>query len=161
VTFRRISTCIPASLPVYLAVCLAVFLPMLAAPQAASATPNIAMDSAVFVERTQTGNLRSLEPASRLTRGERVVTVLNWHRMGGDGGFTIINPLPRAVAYQASASEDEEVSVDGGKNWGRLGALRIGSRVATPEDVTHVRWRITPALARLGNGRIAYSGIVR
>jgi hypothetical protein len=35
----------------------------------------------------------------------------------------------------------------------------MGSRFATPEDVTHVRWRIAaPGGAR---GQIAYSGIVR
>jgi hypothetical protein len=53
------------------------------------------------------------------------------------------------------------VSVDGGKTWGKLGKLRIGSRLATPEDVTHVRWRISAAHAALGRGDIAYSGIVR
>lgn len=141
-------------------------LPLLASallimPQVASASPNVAMDSAVFVERIQPGDLRSLEPASRLTRGERVVTVLNWHYLGGDGGFTITNSLPRAIAYQASAHDDEEVSVDGGKSWGRLGELRIGSRLATPEDVTHVRWRVSATRARQGAGLIAYSGIVR
>lgn len=145
--------------------CLAAMLPTLAAPQTAFATPRIAMDSAVFVERAHAGDRRRLEPVGQLARGDRVVTVLNWHRMGGNnganGGFTITNPLPRSVAYQASAHEDEEVSVDGGKSWGKLGALRIGTRLATPEDVTHVRWHVSPALAQLGNGSIAYSGIVR
>ena len=127
----------------------------------ALATPNIATDSAVFVERAQPGNMRRLEPASRLSRGDRVITIVSWYRMGGDGGFTITNPLPRAVAYQASAREDEEVSVDGGRSWGRLGALHIGQRLATPEDVTHIRWRIPAGAALRGKGPIAYSRIVR
>ncbi len=133
----------------------------LSIPAVAQATPAVALDSAVFVERTESGNARSLEPASRVARGDRVVTIVTWYRMGGDGGFTVTNPLPRSVAYQASARDDEEVSVDGGRSWGRLGTLRLGSRLASPEDVTHVRWRVSATRAAQGKGQIAYSGIVR
>ena len=133
----------------------------LALPVAATAQASVATDSAVFVERTQAGNVRSLEPAARLSRGERVVTVVTWYRMGGDGGFTITNPLPRAIAYQASARDDQEVSVDGGRTWGHLGELRRAGRIATPEDVTHMRWRVARGTAAKGRGQIAYSGIVR
>lgn len=128
---------------------------------AALAEAPVALDSAVFVERLSENNVRSLEPATRLNRGDRVVTVVSWQRLGrasAPNGFILVNPLPRAIAYQASAREQEEVSVDGGRSWGRIGALRIGSRLATPEDVTHVRWRLP---AKAGSGRIAYSGIVR
>ena len=133
----------------------------LASAPSASAQPNVAMDSAVFVEKAMPGNLRSLEPVSRLSRGDRVVTVVTWYRMGGDGGFVITNPLPRSISYEGSARDDQEVSVDGGRNWGRLGELRIAGRIATPEDVTHMRWRISPGNAAQGRGQIAYSGIVR
>lgn len=124
-------------------------------------TPTVALDSAVYVERIQKDNVRSLEPADRMSRGDRVVTVVTWYKMGGDGGFTVTNPLPRAIAYQASARDDEQVSVDGGRSWGKIGALRIGDRLASPEDVTHVRWRVPASRAARGRGLIAYSGIVR
>jgi hypothetical protein len=127
----------------------------------ALANPGVALDSAVFVERTEPGNVRNLEPASRLSRGDRVVTIVSWRRDAGNGGFTLINPLPRAVAYQASARDDEQVSVDGGRTWGRLGELRLGERFATAEDVTHLRWRVPAGQAAARVGRIAYSGIVR
>jgi hypothetical protein len=130
-------------------------------PTIAAAQPAVATDSAVFVERTRGNDQRSLEPADRLNRGDRVVTVVSWYRMGGDGSFTITNPLPRAIAYQASARDDQEVSVDGGRTWGKLGELRVGNRLATPEDVTHMRWRIPAMNAARGQGQIAYSGIVR
>lgn len=127
----------------------------------AKASPAVALDSAVFVERVTPDAGRMLEPASELSRGDRVVYVVRWYRMGGDGGFTVINPLPRSVQFQGSANGDEEVSIDGGKTWGKLALLRIGSRIATPEDVTHVRWRVDPRTAARGQGRIAYSAIVR
>ncbi|MDE2403370.1 MAG: hypothetical protein KGM17_01475 [Sphingomonadales bacterium] len=136
--------------------------PLFATP--ALAAPAVSVDSAVFVERTRLHHgetVRSLEPAARLSRGDRVVTVVNWYRLGGNGGFVVTNALPAGLAYQQSAEPSEEVSVDGGRNWGQLGALRIGGRTATPEDVTHVRWRVSPTQAMAGAGRIAYAGFVR
>lgn len=126
---------------------------------------SVAFDSAIYVERAN-GLTRSVRQAERLSRGDRVVTILTWQKQSGandkgGGGFTLTNPVPRKVAYQGSTREDEEVSVDGGRTWGRLGELVVGSRLATSEDVTHVRWHVAPGQAARGQGRIAYSGIVR
>lgn len=127
-----------------------------------SAQAPVTFDSAVYVEHMKPGDVRRLEPADRLSRGARVVTIVSWRKNGGgNGGFTVTNPMPRAIAYQNSASDETEVSADGGRTWGKLGALRVGNRFATPEDVTHVRWRIAPHRAAQGSGQIAYSGIVR
>ena len=133
----------------------------LAAPAAAIAAPLIALDSAVFVERVQPGKGRLLQPVSSLRRGDRVVYVVSWYKMGGQGAFTVTNPLPRSVYYQGSADGTEQVSIDGGRHWGKLDALRIGARIATPEDVTHVRWHISAGEASRGSGEITYSAIVR
>ncbi|MBS0481012.1 MAG: hypothetical protein JSR96_02465 [Proteobacteria bacterium] len=130
-------------------------------PGIAAAKATVALDSSVFVERSSQRSGRLLEPAVRLNRGDRVVYVLSWTRAAGSGGFTVTNPLPRSVYYQDSASEDAEVSIDGGRTWGTLNALRIHGRPATPEDVTHVRWRVAASQAAQGSGQIAYSAIVR
>ena len=127
----------------------------------AQASPNVTLDSAVYVERAQAGDIRTLEPASQLSRGDRIITVVTWSLNSGNGGFSVTNPLPRGIYYQGSADGDEQVSVDGGHNWGRLGLLHIGSRLATPEDVTHLRWHVPASRALEGKGNIAYSGIVR
>jgi len=131
-------------------------------PAQAREGPAVTTQSAVYVERVEPGSARRLEPVSHLSRGDRVVTVLTWQwQSGEERGFIITNPLPASLAYQRSTSDAQEVSVDGGRTWGHIGNLRIGSRFATPEDVTHVRWRITASRAMQGRGQIAYAGIVR
>ena len=131
----------------------------LAAP--AIAAPLIALDSAVYVEKALPGKGHMLQPAAQLNHGDRVVYVVSWYRMGGSGAFTVTNPLPRSVWYQGSADGSEEVSLDGGKTWGKLEQLRVANRMATPEDVTQVRWHVPAADAARGAGEITYSAIVR
>ena len=139
---------------VSLAVCLCLAAPAIAAPL-------VAIDSAVYVERALPGKGRMLQPASQLRHGDRVIYVVSWTRMGGAGSFTVSNPLPRSVYYQGSADGGEEVSLDGGRTWGKLDQMRLGGRMATPEDVTNVRWHIPANEAARGAGEITYSAIVR
>ena len=118
----------------------------------------------VFVERFEPApggrRARILERADALHPGDRLVFVVSWS--GGDRqGFTVVNPVPRSVAYQAGlGTPSEDVSVDGGHAWGPLGALMVhdgeGWRHALPGDVTHVRWRVPG-----GTGQITYRGTVR
>ncbi|MEO5597617.1 MAG: hypothetical protein ABIQ66_03260 [Novosphingobium sp.] len=132
-------------------------LPNTAALAAQTPSMAVSLESAIYVEKSNSAS-RTLQPASQLSPGDRVVTILTWHKSGAGNRFTLTNPLPRSVYYQGSARDDEEVSVDGGHTWGQLGTLRLAERLATPEDVTHVRWRISAAAP---SGRVAYSAIVR
>ena len=138
------------------------------APLAQAAPVTIA--NTVFVEREVAigdgSSAKVLEPARTLRRGDRLVYVVSWRAPQARGGhLTITNPLPRTIAYERSADGDEDVSIDGGRSWGKLDALRVrdGSvwRYATPQDVTHVRWNVPPQLALAGSGRLTWSGIVR
>lgn len=127
----------------------------------AQGTPAVTTDSSVYIERVAPDATRRLEPARQLTRGDRIITVLRWYRLGGDGGFVITNPLPASLAYQKGTGDNEEVSVDRGRTWGQLENLRIGARAATADDVTHIRWRIPSTSAARGRGEFAYAGLVR
>lgn len=140
----------------------------LVAPVAAAAAP-VQFASDVFVERfapAPGGRVaRVLERADRLLPGDRVIFVVNW-KASAAREFTVTNPMPRAVSFQASADDGTEVSVDGGRSWGQLDSLVVrGSdgrvRHAVPEDVTHLRWRVPGAIAALGTGRMTYRGVVR
>jgi len=118
----------------------------------------------VFVERFEPApggrRARILERADALHPGDRLVFVVSWTG-GNPQGFTVVNPVPRTVVFQAgTGAETEDVSADGGRTWGALGTLMIhdndGWRHALPGDVTHVRWRVPG-----GTGQITYRGTVR
>lgn len=116
---------------------------------------------AVYVERIANApggeRVRTIEPADELQRGDKVVLVVEWR---GREPAMVSSAVPRPLAFQRSSSDAVEVSVDGGRNWGRLGAMRIedrdGRRLASPEDVTHLRWR-----SAAGETKLTYSAIVR
>jgi uncharacterized repeat protein (TIGR01451 family) len=78
--------------------------------------------------------------------------------------FVVTNPIPAGVALAPLGSEKLEVSVDGGKTWGRLAALSVsdaaGPRSAQAGDVTHIRW-ILPVLAPGASGTLTYNALVR
>lgn len=134
----------------------------MAATAPAFAASEIAIRSAVFVEREESGAGRSIERASILSRGQRVVTILNWQAPPNGGSFTVMTRMPASLSFERSSSGNEEVSVDGGRSWGRIGELRVrdrdGWRLAGPDDITHLRWRMN---GRAQQGRITYSARVR
>ncbi len=123
----------------------------------AAAESAVDIDRSVYVERRGDG-VRELEPATTLKKGDKVVLVLEWRAAPRGRGFTVESAVPRPLAFQRAGSDAVEVSTDNGRSWGRLGKLRIGQRVASAEDVTHLRMRI---LASAPAGRMTYSAIVR
>jgi hypothetical protein len=143
---------------------------MLAA--AISATPatagdSVSTDSAVFIETAAASggrDARTLSQADHLRRGDRVVLLVNW-QSNDRKGFTITSEVPAHLAFRESASQIQNVSVDGGRNWGLLGQLTMrdhyGERIARPADVTHLRWHVSARDAVGKHGSIAYSATVR
>ncbi|WP_421846953.1 hypothetical protein [Novosphingobium sp.] len=138
-------------------------------PAAAHAAGGLHFASDVFIERFQPApggrTARILERADQLRPGDRVIFVVNWSGRK-EGGFTVTNPLPRAIAFAGATDETQEVSVDGGRTWGALEDLTVlGSngrpRPAHAEDVTHLRWRIPTPQALAGTGQMTWRGVVR
>jgi hypothetical protein len=127
---------------------------------AAAAQGAIDINRSVYVERAS-GNARALEPASSLKPGDKVVLVMEWRAADARKGFTVQSAVPRDLAFQRAGSDSVEVSIDGGRSWGQLGAMRVGSRLASVEDVTNLRWRLPPAAAAQGRGMLTWSAIVR
>ena len=110
----------------------------------------------------------SLAPARRVVPGDRLTFVVTYRNTGGAAlsDLAIVNPVPDAVAFRAAAngSPAPEVSVDG-RIFAPLATLRVtgpeGTRAATPDDVTHVRWRLARLLTAGGEGRLAYQAVLK
>jgi len=148
------------------------FIAALLAPAAAIAADNVALDSAIFVERSISGpdgKLRVVREEPKLvTPGDKLVFVLSYRNAGNApaDSFVVTNPIPASVSFVSSDSNGAEYSVDGGKNWGLLPALKVraadGSlHPAAPSDITHVRWAFATAIPAGGGGKLSFRGIVR
>jgi len=118
---------------------------LIAAPLQAQSRP-VAIDSAVFVERSD-GGARTVEEARSFRKGERVVTVLSWE--APRGRYTVTSAVPPRLQFRGASADAVDVSTDGGRSWRAIEATR-------PETVTHLRWQIGN-----GPGRLIYSAIVR
>ncbi len=142
---------------------LAIGLAALAAT-AVAAQPNIAIERSVYIEQEEKQNgriVRALQPATTLQKGDRVVLMLRWRSPGRGKDFVMSSRLPRDLAFRRSGGQNAKVSIDGGRNWGKLNTLRIGNRRATPEDVTHLRWHVSDADAAIGRGAVSFAAVVR
>ncbi|MEP2235385.1 MAG: hypothetical protein ABJM58_05350 [Alteripontixanthobacter sp.] len=130
----------------------------------------LSISRAVYIENraesSAAGTVRAIEPASTLQKGDRVVLLVEWNAASPGlqqtaRGYLVSSEVPRHLAFQQSSHDTLEISADGGRSWGRLGTLRIASRLASPEDATHLRWSVAPSRLAKGRGRIAYSALVR
>jgi uncharacterized repeat protein (TIGR01451 family) len=144
----------------------------LLAPGAVFAADSVALSSMVFVEKTiadSDGKAKvTLHEPKVVTPGDRLIFILNYQNRGSAAAnnFVVTNPLPNAVAYQGTADSSAEVSIDGGKIWGRLAELKAPDganrwRSARPEDVTHVRWTMKQAIPAGAQGKLSFRGVVR
>ncbi len=145
--------------------------PALAKPAAASGPLEIT--SSMMIESRSAaadGTTRvSLVKPTRVAPGDRIVFVLAYHNVGTQplSNVVLANPLPRAIAYRgvSPGSPAPEVSVDG-QTYGALASLRVraldgSTRPATPDDVTHLRWRIASPLAAGSQGQFAFQAVLK
>lgn len=148
------------------------FIVAMLASTAAVAADKVALDSKVFVERqvaAADGKMKIVrEDPKMVVPGERLLFILNYKNEGAAPAdkFVVTNPIPQSVSFVASDSAGLDVSVDGGKNWGRLAALKVkaadGSlRAAAAADVTHVRWIFAKPIPVGGSGSLSFQGLVR
>ena len=148
-----------------------IFVIALLAPSLALAANSVTLSSAVFLEKTiadSSGHARIvLEEPQSVTPGDQLVFILNYRNAGNApaSDFIVTNPLPAAVAYSGSR-DSAQVSIDGGRSWGTLLALKVREsdgrwRNAMPEDVTHVRWALKHTIAAGAQGKLSFRGVVR
>lgn len=138
---------------------------------AQDAAPAVTVDGDIKTEKTVTDaggktRIELVEPASFLP-GDRLIFGQNYKNTSAEvvTNFVITNPLPAAVHLAPDADPALELSVDGGKSWGKLAGLSVTNsdgttRPATQADVTHVRW-VLATIAPGASGRVAFPVIIR
>ncbi len=132
----------------------------------------IQLSSDIFVEkeekRADGKSSVKLAPPKVILPGDQLVFVVNYKNTGTlpATGFTVTNPIPNAIAFSGTSDGAEQVSIDGGKSWGKLSQLRIktangGTRPALMTDVTHIKWNVSQPLAAGSTGKLIFRGVVK
>ena len=145
----------------------------LAAPAAANAAgaEAVQLTTKILVEHVRKAAdgkpTKVVEEAKRVVPGEALVFTFSYRNVGAKPatGFVITDPLPANVAFAGGETAGAVYSVDGGKSWGPLAALRVpngkgGVRPATSADVNGIRWSF-PAIPPGGSGQVIFRGLVK
>jgi uncharacterized repeat protein (TIGR01451 family) len=147
----------------------AILLTVCAVPAAAAAQERpIRLQSDVkLVRQAQQGEAPELVAPEGVVPGDMLVFTTSYRNEGASAvsNFVIVNPVPSDLVLTDEAAAATEVSVDGGKQWGRLADLKIVNedgeeRPATIEDVTHMRW-LFASVAPSATGEVKFSARVR
>lgn len=142
----------------------------LTAPSLALAANELAVVNEISVEKTVpagAGKTRVvLVPAKSGPPGSRLVFSTSYRNQSAQviRGFTIAGPALSNVSFDGLLTPGE-VSIDGGKTWGTLMALKVRSstgalRPAQNTDVTNVRLSVAVA-APGASGKLSYRVIVK
>lgn len=141
---------------------------------AANPQADIKIDSSIKVERTEiteTGESVTtlLDPATvEVIPGDRLLFTNSYRNIGQNAvtGFVVNNPVHDAVTFVEVLEDWALVSVDGGRNFGKLAELSVAEattdmRPAMASDVTHIRWIMPSPIAPGASGELRFRGIVK
>lgn len=140
--------------------------PALAAP----APGQVGLRGDVKVEKTVSENgveKKVLADTSVVVPGDHLVFSTYYVNNGNEAvqNFVVTSALSAAVVLTPESAAALDLSVDGGKTFGKLDGLTVddgkgGRRAAVAADATHVRWTI-PAIAPRQDGKVEFHAIVR
>jgi uncharacterized repeat protein (TIGR01451 family) len=144
-----------------------------------AANNSVVLSSEAVIERTEIGadgKERTVAKAPKdviVVPGDRVVFTLKYANNSAEpaNGFRATNPMPGPVQFVSAFESWADVSVDGGKSWGKLDELKVSKpkadgtgselRPAAAEDVTHVRWVFADAIPAGAKGSVSFRGLIK
>ncbi len=109
---------------------------------------------------------RKTVPAATVVPGTEVHYVITYRNTGDKpaDSVAITNPVPAELEYVSvrGPAPANQVSVDGGKQYGELASLYVTDadgkpRPAQAADVTHVRWMLNGALPPGNGGAVSFN----
>lgn len=104
-------------------------------------------------------------PAATVVPGGEVFYVITYRNTGDKAAdnVAITNPVPAELEFVAvlGPAPVNQVSVDGGKQYGALATLSVIDAAGKPRpaqaaDVTHVRWMLSTALQPGADGKVSF-----
>ncbi len=113
---------------------------------------------------------RQTVPAATVVPGTEVFYVITYRNTGDQPAdkVAITNAMPAELEYVAvlGPAPANQVSVDGGKQYGALASLSVTGadgkpRPAQAADVTHVRWVLGTALPPGDGGKVSFKARLR
>jgi len=146
----------------------------LAGPVLAAESPVALSSEPIMLDKITTvgGQVRHnvVNPAithDKVVPGSHLVVVTDYHSTSDKplDHFVVTNPLPAALMLSDDGFGGFDVSVDGGKTFGKLATLSVtdakgGLRAAEASDVTTLRW-VIPQIAPGASGKLEYHALVR
>ena len=130
----------------------------------------VSLDSTIKLDKvvTDKGQIHhEIVSPEKVVPGNHLVFLTNYRNAGDKpfDNFVVTNPVPSAVALESADNTRFDVSIDGGKTWGKLSQLTVTKPGASPRaaqgsDVTHVRWVIA-SIAPGESGTLEYHAVVR
>ncbi|MBU6266307.1 MAG: hypothetical protein KGN34_02120 [Sphingomonadales bacterium] len=140
----------------------------LATPALAAGDVSLASDVKVDRIVVEDGKERHvLAPVAKALPGEMLVFTTRYSNTAAKpvDHFVLTNPIPAAVRLSDDGFGSFDVSVDGGRTYGKLASLTVSdtrgvTRPAQAADVTHLRWVIA-TIAPGAGGVLEYHGTVR
>jgi len=127
-------------------------------PSTAWAAPQINMTLTAEKEMTIEENGQQVTrrvPATEIAPGEVLIYTINYENSGDETATNVMinNPIPEGSVYRPDEiSDNMDFSIDGGKTYKKPALLTYEvtladgtseARIASPENYTHVRWRIS------------------
>ena len=144
---------------------------LVASPVLALAAPGaVALDSSIKLDKITTVNGQTTHEfvaPQKVVPGNHLLFVTQYRNTSDKpvDHFVVTNPVPSPVELESVGADNFEVSVDGGKSWGKLAQLTVtkpgaAMRAAQDADVTTVRW-VIPVIAPGASGTLQYHAVVR
>ena len=114
-------------------------------------------------------------PATEVEPGQILVFTLSYSNKGDEKATNVVfnNPIPKETVYEPGSAigsgSEITFSIDGGKNYKKPSLLTYETRgpdgkpvkkKASPEQYTHVRWKIS-SVAPGGGGQLSYKARVK
>ena len=141
-----------------------------ATPVAAFAADAVAVISSLKLDKviTVNGQLHhELVTPNTVVPGNQLLFVYDYKNNGDKPAtnFVLANKVPATVSLEGAQADNFEISVDGGKTWGKLAQTTVVKpgatvRAAQYADVTNVRW-VIPVIAPGASGTLQYHAVVR